>query len=243
MTEQQWLTSRNPGQMLDYLRPDENARKTRLFKCACCYLMWPLLVDERSRKGVQVAERNADGTATAKELKEAINAIQDATGVIERRRRPRTVSEDLFLARKAAAAVALDTTMNTGFWAAGIARWIRHPAEAGTKPDPSFPPSPMPLSAPGKTQTHLYRWLGHLVRDIFGNPFRPVTFSPSWHTDTAVTLARQMYESRDFSAMPILADALQDAGCDNDDILTHCRDPKHPHVRGCWVMDLVLRLE
>ena len=82
-----------------------------------------------------------------------------------------------------------------------------------------------------------------LVRDIFGNPFRPVTFSPSWHTDTAVTLARQMYESRDFSAMPILADALQDAGCDNDDILTHCRDPKQPHVRGCWVVDLVLGRE
>ena len=77
------------------------------------------------------------------------------------------------------------------------------------------------------------------VRDIFGNPFRPVTFSPTWRTDTAVALARQMYESRDFSAMPILADALQDAGCDNDDILDHCRGDG-PHVRGCWVVDLVL---
>ena len=78
------------------------------------------------------------------------------------------------------------------------------------------------------------------LRDIFGNPFRPVTFSPEWRTDTAVALARQMYESRDFSAMPILADALQDAGCDSDDILAHCRDPKQVHVRGCWVVDLVL---
>ena len=51
-----------------------------------------------------------------------------------------------------------------------------------------------------------------------------------------------MYESRDFSAMPILADALQDAGCDNDDILNHCRDPVR-HVRGCWVVDLVLGKE
>jgi hypothetical protein len=49
-----------------------------------------------------------------------------------------------------------------------------------------------------------------------------------------------MYEARDFSAMPILADALQDAGCDNDDILSHCRDTKQVHVRGCWVVDLVL---
>ena len=70
-----------------------------------------------------------------------------------------------------------------------------------------------------------HRELVHLVRDIFGNPFRPVAFSPSWRTDTAVPLARQMYESRDFSATPILADALQDAGCDNAAILDHCRGP------------------
>jgi hypothetical protein len=82
-----------------------------------------------------------------------------------------------------------------------------------------------------------------LLRDIFGNPFRPVTFSPSWRTDTAVALARQMYESREFSAMPILADALQEAGCDNDDILFHCRDANATHVRGCWVVDLVLGKE
>jgi hypothetical protein len=78
-----------------------------------------------------------------------------------------------------------------------------------------------------------------LLRDIFGNPFRPVPLSPDWRTDTAVAIARQTYDSRDFSAMPILADALQDAGCDNDDILAHCRGPG-PHVRGCWVVDLVL---
>jgi hypothetical protein len=79
----------------------------------------------------------------------------------------------------------------------------------------------------------------HLVCDIFGNPFRKVAFSKTWRTDTAVSLARQMYESRDFSAMPILADALQDAGCDNEDILSHCRG-SGTHVRGCWVVDLVL---
>ena len=81
-----------------------------------------------------------------------------------------------------------------------------------------------------------------LVRDIFGNPFRPVVADPVWLTDTAVSLARGMYESRDFSAMPILADALQDAGCDNTDILNHCHDASATHVRGCWVVDLVLDL-
>ena len=63
-----------------------------------------------------------------------------------------------------------------------------------------------------------------------------------WRTDTALLLAKQMYESRDFSAMPILADALQDAGCDNEDILSHCRGDG-PHVRGCWVIDLLLGKE
>ena len=78
-----------------------------------------------------------------------------------------------------------------------------------------------------------------LIRELFGNPFCPVAFPPSWRTDTAITLARQMYDAREFSAMPILADALQDAGCDNDDVLNHCRAPG-VHVRGCWVVDLVL---
>jgi hypothetical protein len=79
-----------------------------------------------------------------------------------------------------------------------------------------------------------------LVRDVFGNPFRPVAFNPAWRTDTALSLAQQMYESRDFGAMPILADALQDAGCDSEEILNHCRDATLTHVRGCWVVDLVL---
>jgi hypothetical protein len=80
-----------------------------------------------------------------------------------------------------------------------------------------------------------------LIREVFGNPFRQVDFAP-WRTDTAVALARQMYEQNDFSAMPILADALQDAGCENVNVLDHCRDPGE-HVRGCWVIDMLLGKE
>jgi hypothetical protein len=76
-------------------------------------------------------------------------------------------------------------------------------------------------------------------RSACGGPHRRVVLSPEWRTDTTVALARQMHNSGDFSAMPILADALQDAGCDNADILDHCRGTD-PHVRGCWVVDLVL---
>jgi hypothetical protein len=78
-----------------------------------------------------------------------------------------------------------------------------------------------------------------LFEELIGPDPGPA-FAPSWRTDTAVSLARQMYDAREFSAMPILADALQDAGCDNDEVLKHCRDPKQVHVRGCWVCDLVL---
>ncbi len=78
-----------------------------------------------------------------------------------------------------------------------------------------------------------------LLHDIFGNPFRPVVFAPAWRTDAVVALARGMYEARGFTPMPVLADALDDAGCAHPDILDHCRGPG-PHVRGCWVVDLVL---
>ncbi len=79
-----------------------------------------------------------------------------------------------------------------------------------------------------------------VFRDIFGNPFRTVAFDPAWRTSTSVAIAQGMYEPRDFTAMPILADALQDAGCDNDDVLNHCRGASATHLRGCWVVDLVL---
>ena len=78
-----------------------------------------------------------------------------------------------------------------------------------------------------------------LLRDIFGNPFRSSELRPEWLTDTVANLARQMYASREFGAMPILADALQDAGCDDEDMLSHCRGDRE-HVRGCWVVDLLL---
>ena len=80
---------------------------------------------------------------------------------------------------------------------------------------------------------------GACLHDIFANSFRAVRFNPDWRTPPAVLLAKRMYNARDFSAMPILANGLQDAGCDNADILDHCRG-NGPHVRGCWVLDLVM---
>jgi hypothetical protein len=76
--------------------------------------------------------------------------------------------------------------------------------------------------------------------DLFGNPFRAPAFDPGWRSETVVQIARGVYDGRDFSGVPILADALQDAGCDAEPLLAHCRDPHGAHVRGCWVVDLVL---
>ncbi|MCE9560806.1 MAG: hypothetical protein K8U57_02000 [Planctomycetes bacterium] len=79
----------------------------------------------------------------------------------------------------------------------------------------------------------------NLLRCVIGNPFRPILVNPSWLTSTVVSLARGIYDEKAFDRMPILADALQDAGCDNTAILDHCRAPG-PHVRGCCVLDLIL---
>jgi hypothetical protein len=75
-----------------------------------------------------------------------------------------------------------------------------------------------------------------------GNPFRPVAADSRWLTSTVVSLAQAIYDDRLFDRLPILADALEDAGCDNADILTHCRGDGS-HVRGCWVVDLILGKE
>jgi hypothetical protein len=81
-----------------------------------------------------------------------------------------------------------------------------------------------------------------LIRDIFHYPDSPATFDPAWrtwHQGLLVSMAQKMYDSREFSDMPVLADALEEAACQDQDILGHCRSGGE-HVRGCWVIDLVL---
>ncbi len=76
-------------------------------------------------------------------------------------------------------------------------------------------------------------------RELFPNPFVTLDWNPDWHTTIVRDLSRHIYSAREFGTMPILADALQDAGCDNECILGHCR-ASTPHVRGCWVLDALL---
>ena len=81
-----------------------------------------------------------------------------------------------------------------------------------------------------------------IARDIFGNPFRAATIDPRWGTSTVTSLAQAIYEDRAYDRLPILADALEEASCDDADLLAHLRG-EGPHVRGCWAVDLILGKE
>jgi hypothetical protein len=80
----------------------------------------------------------------------------------------------------------------------------------------------------------------HLLRDIFGNPFGPVVLDPAWQTPLVVSLARGIYERRAFDRMPLLGELLKEAGCRDAEMLGHCSPGQGGHVKGCWVLDLIL---
>ena len=103
-------------------------------------------------------------------------------------------------------------------------------------PEPKADPSPFFF---WDTVTEEERICIEITREIFGNPFRPVDLDPRWLTSTVVDLASTIYDERVFKRMPILGDALMDAGCDREEILHHCLGDE-PHARGCWVVDLLL---
>lgn len=214
MNEAEWLECNEPDEMLAFLHWSANPsnRKLRLFCCACTRRVWYRLTQAvASRRAVDKAERFADGEITSHELAEASSAIDH-----ELRATP--VGEKLNAIR--AADYCVSQEMN----ALGTARFVSWATTHASRVEKRIE---------RRTQASL-------LRDIFDNPFRPIVVSPAWRTDTVLSLARQMYEACEFSVMPILADALQDSGCDNEDILSHCRDLAQLHVRGCWVVDRIL---
>ncbi|MBL8793687.1 MAG: hypothetical protein JNM56_07275 [Planctomycetia bacterium] len=78
-----------------------------------------------------------------------------------------------------------------------------------------------------------------LVREVFGNPFRPVKCLPRWRSEVVVEPAQHIYDGHSFKRRKRLAEALENSGCDNAAMLDHCRQPGE-HVRGCWCVDLIL---
>jgi hypothetical protein len=257
MTEQEWLACTDPGKMLcvfrGRLRNGYN-RKIRLFACACCRLIWEHLVDERSRNAVEVAERHADGKATDDELKIASTAAMHAhQEVFDRIGKTGACME--WAAEYAADAIPFHGARNVS-WMAATPRWLEIRTKRPSDWD-EIREVPCTISKQsGPLSLVLGKWkvitlteteaTGAekpvqivLLHDIFGNPFQPVTINPKWLTPNVVAVAQTIYEQRRFQDIPILADALEEAGCTNAEVLGHCRS-EGPHVRGCWVVDLIL---
>ena len=230
MTEAQWLAGDDLVGMLTFVQTRTTNRKQRLFACGCCRGMWEaepgVAVDRAIRIGYWHAdEGNNDEQANRPAWEQVLQEGRAAGQAGDRMTSVLTFFAGSCLL-KDPLSLFIDTPRRSvrGWlfelpWR--VSRWLGGP-----------------VSTHEQVKERMRGWCS-FARDVFGNPFRPAAVDPTWLTSTAVATARQMYESRDFSAMPILADALQDAGCECDDILSHCRGPG-PHVRGCWVVDLVL---
>jgi hypothetical protein len=221
MTGSEWAKTTGIARMLAVPRVAADERRLRLFGVACCRQVPDWAGDGRVVRGLAAGEEFADGALSKKDLEKRYAAIHG--------RYNRILASPAVRNSKVGSAEASFLLACMYALAPSDPRMARHAADRLTNA-PEYPRAHPPARR---------RLFPRLLRDIFGDPFRPAPFPPRWRTDTAVSLARQMYETREFSAMPILADALQDAGCDSDAVLTHCREPG-VHVRGCWVVDLVL---
>jgi hypothetical protein len=221
VTEAEWLGRDKPADMLMFLREElagrEGARrKIRLWVAACCRQVWHRLTNPRSRKLVEASERYADGEADFRDLKAAWDANGYAVG---------PEAKGVRLARSAS---------HRDIWQGALESWAALKA-------PAVPGNPEP--ALGE------RAQAGLFREVFGNPFRRVVIATAGKTPQVVALAQVAYEKRelpagtlDLARLLVLADALEDAGCDQPDLLGHLRGPG-AHVRGCWALDLLLGKE
>lgn len=229
MTQHKWLTSTHLRALMVLARDQIDERRLRLFACACCRNVWNRFIDPHTVGIVALAEEFADGKvseAAFARVRERANAA-----VVRAEQAPGTPTYLIHVARAAARACTDD--INTGGMAACLAALhavADFPATGGLYPE-DLPPECREEMA---TQADLFR-------DIFGPD--PASsrgdIDPAWLTSDVRALAQSIYANRDFGAMPILADALQDAGCDDDDILTHCREAP-VHARGCWVVEMLL---
>jgi hypothetical protein len=213
-------------QMLESLLGIINQRKLRLFACACCRRIWPLLSDERSRQAVEVAQRHADGLANDEELAVASFLAQEAFHSI-----PWEPGGQPGAIKLAASAV----------WGATVASTCE--SFFGDRPDLGFAINTA-LQARDATDNPEAEQAeqAELLRDVFGNPFCQVRVAPCWRTAAVISVAMAVYLDSRFDGLPILADGLEEAGCTERPILDHLRGPGR-HVRGCWPVDLLLAKE
>lgn len=247
MTEQEWFECTNPWKMemqVRYYSPYLTAsmRKTNLLGIACCRRISELLGEE-SLRALDQSELYADGKTEVHRLEERgeLTEVQELGG--QYRLNPSHLTAARMIAASAVSTMVLFSPSNAAARttcreaASAIAHMNVPPeiphaghdrlgSESGV-----FSLIPPPIEE-NKAQCAL-------IRDIFGNPYHPIVFNSRWLSLDVVEIAQSIYDDRAFDRMPILADALMDAGCDNDEIIHHCRGPGS-HVRGCWVLDMIL---
>ncbi|MDB5312188.1 MAG: hypothetical protein JWO38_6390 [Gemmataceae bacterium] len=232
-TAQAWETEPDPLALLEHLFPvrgldstPAQTRQSRYYLVACARRAWGRL-PWVCRAVVQVAER----ITTRQEVDPAVRAAVAAA------------AEELTHCQGEPEAVA---EIEQGLRTARLVRPVGDDSPPADADPRVWTGLAYLVYAPfAKTAPH-YRWVpaeihsAALVRDVFGNPFRRCGIDPDWRTRTALGMARGMYADQDFSPMPVLADALEDAGCTDPVVLAHCRG-EQVHVRGCWVLEGILR--
>jgi hypothetical protein len=208
--------------MLRQIQSRASERQLRLFVCACARLVWDQLPDGPLREAVEVGERHADGRASDDERQEFVHRLYSPWG---KPTRPAT-----WFGGKPWGEQSADDW--SAFFAAKLAvspRTIlaKMPVGPGWEESARLTGAQQPA----------------LLREVFGtDPVRPAAFDPCWRTPDVVTLAGHVYRDRAFGLLPELAEVLEQAGCRDQAVLTHCRSTS-THHRGCWVLDLVLAKE
>jgi hypothetical protein len=255
MDEPAWLASARPGPLLACAWGRSGRRKCRLFACGCCRSVWRRLTDPRSRVAVEAVERHADGQIGGEEFRRIAAGAGAAFDELKRAALAPVVGDELAgralhesrglftLTDPEAARQAHDGASGDPAVCAALAVW-----SAATDTDELRPPATLldalafaaeQCAAAAEDPSAEEATQAKLAREVFGNPFRPVGVDPAWLTPPVVSLARQAYDTGDFAALPVLGDALEEAGCADEAVLGHCRGAG-PHARGCWVVDLVL---
>lgn len=223
--ERSWLASTSPSSLLLALKGKRRPRQRRLIAVACCRRMLDRMPHPDCQRAVEVGERFADGTATAKELE---SAYRDAQSLAQAlfvccQRPPPGKAEVLWEAWRLAYAAQL-CAARSGPEEATFELLKRAGGQGPEK------------EAQEKVEQ------SQLIRDILGNPFRPLpTLDPdwlSWNDGAVVKVAQTSYEERG-AGLTVLGDALEEAGCTDRALLDHCRSSTL-HARGCWVLDLIL---
>jgi hypothetical protein len=238
--EEIWFSGTELRATISFLKGKSHERKLKLFACACCRRINHLLIDDRSKRAIDVVEQFHEGRVTRQIYDNAFQSAQDAYMALSRDVANDEATPGLSAYRsilrisRMFAAQSVMLCFGDGYWEVTQVCCGALRGQGTSDVDESES-----RSAGEKIEANEQSAQVGLLHDIFGNPFHPIAIDSEWLTSTVLQLARQTYDSRDFSILPILADALQDAGCENEEMLNHCRQQTE-HVRGCYVLDLLL---